>query len=72
MIKGYVISKGEHTYQKVTVVKPVKHNYSNGAAKWSCPICDALGNKHSVPEGMSNCPQCNVNLYWNEEGYLCL
>lgn len=66
MINGHV-SKHHLACKKITYVKPIKHHYSGLYTKYSCPICDALGNKHSIPEGFANCPQCNVNLIWTEK-----
>ena len=56
-------------YKKITKVKPIAHHYMpNGTyIKYSCPVCEALGNRHSVHKGEENCPLCNVNLLWDEE-----
>ena len=54
-------------YKKITRVKPLAHHYMpNGTyIKYSCPVCEALGNKHQVYPGEENCPLCNVNLMWD-------
>ena len=63
MLVGRVAS-ANLVYKKKTYIQPVKHHYSDGSIKYSCPICDAMRNKHSISEGLSNCPLCNVNLTW--------
>ena len=58
------VSKHHLAYKTITSVKPIKHEYPGLHPKYSCPVCDALGNKYSIPEGFANCPNCNVNLIW--------
>lgn len=69
MIKGKV-TEAKYAYQRKTYVKPREHHYENKGEKpyikYGCPVCDLLGNKHQVSFGESNCPQCNVNLLWEE------
>lgn len=62
------VTEGRYKYQRMTKVEPVPHYYDDDYIKYSCPVCEALGNKHQVSEGRSNCPLCNVNLAW--EGLL--
>lgn len=49
---------------------PNKHIYEKTGEepyiKYSCPICDAIGNLHQVIKGDKNCPLCGVNLDWEE------
>lgn len=68
--QGYV-TESNVSYKRKTYMRPVKHNYSDDEHpnyyKYSCPVCDMLGNRHQVTVGDTNCPLCNVNLLW--EGY---
>lgn len=70
MIKGKV-TEAYFVYQRITYVNPVAHHYESSGEKpyikFSCPVCDMLGNKHQVCFGQNNCPLCNVNLNWEEE-----
>lgn len=67
-LQGYVKDE-EITCKKHVKVKPIAHHYENNNEKpyikYSCPICEALGNKHSVPTGADNCTLCGVNLAWD-------
>lgn len=56
-------------HKRITKVKPLAHHYMpNGAyIEFSCPVCEALGNKHQVHRGEENCLLCNVNLVWDEK-----
>lgn len=71
VIEGTIIGEEEEEnlpiYKKITRVKPLAHYYMpNGTyIKYSCPVCEALGNKHQVYRGEENCPLCNVNLVWD-------
>ena len=64
------VTQGEYAYQQKVYVKPIAHQYSddpsNQYTKYSCPVCESLKNRFSIPWGLSNCPQCNVNLIWTE------
>lgn len=68
-ISGYV-TKANAVHKMITYVYPIKHDYSDkdhpNYFKYSCPVCEALGNKHQVHKGDTNCPLCNVNLMWEE------
>jgi len=61
------IAEAEFQYQKTTKIKPMVVHYSVTPryVKYVCPVCRALGNKHQLPHGVSNCPLCNVNLTWD-------
>ena len=61
--QGYVTEE-QLSYKKITYMKPIKHDYGDNYYKYSCPICDMLGNKHQLLKGTKNCPLCNVNLLW--------
>ena len=65
MLTGHVVASNL-AYKRKVYIRPIKHYYENDHVKYSCPICDALNNPHSIPEGFQNCPQCNVNLTWKE------
>ena len=56
---------------KTTAVKPIEHHYEDQGEepyiKYSCPVCQALGNLHQVTRGDKNCPLCNVNLCWETD-----
>lgn len=60
------VTEGEFAYQRITKIYPVEHDYGDEYKKYSCPICDALNNKHQVAKGESNCSQCGVNLSWDK------
>ena len=62
-LKGEV-EEGEYSYQRVTRVNPVEHYYGSDVIKYTCPVCDALGNLHQVLHGQDNCGLCNVRLSW--------
>lgn len=68
--QGYV-TESNVSYKRITYMRPVKHDYSDDEHpnyyKYSCPVCDILGNRHQVTVGDTNCPLCNVNLLW--KGY---
>lgn len=72
VIEGMVAGdeEGENlpTYKRITRVKPLAYHYMpNGSyIKYTCPVCEALGNEHQVHRGEENCPLCNVNLIWDE------
>lgn len=66
-IKGKV-DTADMIHKRITYVKPVAHHYEEVGEKpyikYSCPVCDALNNKHQVIPGEQNCPLCKVNLDW--------
>lgn len=68
-MEGYVVESRICCNRK-TYVKPTVHDYSDkyhpNYFKYSCPVCDSLGNEHQVIKYEKNCPLCNVNLYWAE------
>jgi hypothetical protein len=64
-MEGKVI-EAKYSYQRKTFVKPNIHYYAQGCVKYSCPVCDALDNKHQVSYGLDSCPLCNVNLIWSD------
>lgn len=74
VIEGEVagVEEGEDlpVYKKITRVRPSAHYYmlnvDGNYIKYSCPVCEALGNKHQVHPGEQNCPLCNVNLVWED------
>lgn len=65
--QGYV-TESNMVHKRITYMKPIKHDYSDkdhpNYFKYSCPVCDMLGNKHQVHKGESNCMLCGVNLLW--------
>jgi len=69
-IKGFVTDENLVCNRK-TYVYPIEHHYENEDEKpyikYSCPVCESLGNKFSMTYGTSNCPLCNVNLLWDQE-----
>lgn len=60
---------GEKSYQYHARIVPIVRNYGDGYRKYSCPICDSLGLKFSLPRGSDNCSCCGVNLYWEDIDY---
>ena len=68
--KGYV-TESNVAHNRITYMRPTKRDYSDkdhpNYYKYTCPICDMLGNKHQVHKGETNCCLCGVNLLWEEE-----
>lgn len=66
-INGKAI-EAEYAYQRITYINPSKHHYEEPGEepyiKYSCPVCEAVGNLHQVTPGEVNCPLCGVNLSW--------
>ncbi len=66
--RGYV-TDAKYICQKITYMRPIRHDYSDvenpNYYKYSCPVCDMLGNNHQVSKEDTNCPLCNVNLLWD-------
>lgn len=60
------ITDSDCSYKKITYMRPIKHPYGEDYFKYSCPVCDMLGNKHQVLKGDTNCTLCNINLLWEE------
>lgn len=62
------IAEAEYAYQKTSYVYPVEHHYEEPGeepyVKYSCPVCEAIGNLHQVTPGEKNCSLCGVNLDW--------
>lgn len=63
-----IVKEAEYAYQRITYVRPIEHHYEEPKEKlyikYSCPVCEAVGNLHQVTPGERNCPLCNVNLCW--------
>lgn len=68
-INGVVKDAGA-AYMRTTSVKPTEHHYEEPGEKpyikYSCPVCESLGNLHQVNRFVQNCPVCGVQLYWGE------
>lgn len=68
--QGYV-TEAPATHLRITYMRPTKRDYSDkyhpDCYKYTCPVCDMLGNKHQVHKGEANCCLCGVNLLWEEE-----
>lgn len=68
--QGYV-TEANVVHKKITYMRPTKRDYSDkwhpNYYKYTCPICDMLGNKHQVLKGDKNCCLCGVNLLWEED-----
>jgi hypothetical protein len=69
MVDGEEEGENLPTHKRFTRVKPIAHHYmpNNQYIKYSCPVCDALNNRHQVHPGETNCCLCNVNLLWEED-----
>lgn len=69
-VYGYV-TESNATHKRITYMRPTKRDYSDkdhpNYYKYTCPVCDMLGNKHQVHKGETNCCLCGVNLLWEEE-----
>lgn len=65
------VKEAKFAYQKITSIKPTEHHYEELGEKpyikYSCPVCQAVGNLHQVTSGDKNCPLCNVNLCWETD-----
>lgn len=68
--RGYV-TESNVAHKRITYMRPVKRDYSDSYHpnyyKYTCPICDMLGNKHQVSKGDKNCCLCGVNLLWEDD-----
>lgn len=55
-------------HKRLVYVKPIAHHYENPGEKpyikWSCPICEAVGNQHRVSFKDENCMLCGIHLTW--------
>lgn len=64
------VSEADFAYQRITYVRPLEHHYEEPGEvpyiKYSCPVCDALGNPHQVISNQVKCSLCNVNLDWGK------
>lgn len=66
-IRGKV-DEEELCYKRLVHVKPVPHYYGVGekaSIEYTCPVCDAFNNRHSIHEGEKNCSLCGINLKWD-------
>lgn len=65
-----IVKGADVAYRRTTSVKPTEHHYEEPGEKpyikYSCPVCEALGNLHQVNRIVQNCPVCGVQLYWGE------
>ena len=63
-----VVSESETMHRRFVRVKPIEHHYEEPGEepyiKYGCPVCEAIGNRHSVTQGEKTCPLCGVNLSW--------
>lgn len=59
------VTNAEHAYQRITYVHPTKHHYEEPGEepyiKYSCPVCEAVGNRLSITQEEKTCPLCGVN-----------
>lgn len=62
------VKEAEFAYQRITYIRPTEHHYEemgeNPYIKYSCPVCEAVGNLHQVTLRDRNCPLCGVYLNW--------
>lgn len=62
------VTNAEYAYQRITYIHPAEHHYEEPGEepyiKYGCPVCEAIGNRHSVTQGEKTCPLCGVNLSW--------
>lgn len=63
-----VVCASEYAYRRFTRIKPAERHYEEPGEKpyikYSCPVCETVGNLHQVTPGEGNCPLCGVNLSW--------
>lgn len=70
MITG-VITNSNKAYKRKVSVNPIPHHYEKLGEKpyikWSCPVCEAVGNKAQILHGVKNCSLCGVSLNWDRK-----
>lgn len=68
-IRGYVV-KSDQVCRRRVAVCPIVHQCKDAGEEvnYGCPVCETLGNGHSISQGIGNCPLCGVNLRWEGEG----
>lgn len=70
MITG-IIKDSNVAYKRKVSVNPVPHHYEETGEKpyikYTCPVCDTVGNKAQVLRGTSNCLLCGVSLNWDRK-----
>lgn len=68
-MEGKIFNKRKPVHYHIVRVKPIAHHYENKGEpeyiKYSCPVCEAVGDKHQVHQCENNCSICGVNLLWN-------
>lgn len=64
-IKG-VILQSDLSYQKIVKINPIEKHYGISYIKYTCPICNLMGNSHQVTKNQTNCELCGVNLNWKD------
>ena len=66
-IRGYVV-RADKACHRLVYVCPTEHHHEEGEKEpyitYGCPVCELLGNRHFVVQGIKNCPLCGVNLSW--------
>lgn len=68
---GVILNKEEPCCEHVVKVCPRKHYYGASVVKYTCPVCDEIGNGHQLLQGQDRCNICGVNLVWVNAKYNC-
>lgn len=65
-----VVEQSDLICRRSVRIKPTAHHYEGVGElpyiKYSCPVCDAIGNIHQVHPVQQNCSLCGVRFYWGE------
>lgn len=61
---GIVLNKEMPCYKHEVRLYPKVRHYENGVVKYTCPVCDAVEDRHQLGYMESKCPICGVNLIW--------
>ena len=61
------VEDAKYSYQRIMRVRPIERRQMPDGLKYSCPVCDAVDNRHQLSYGLERCPLCNVNLCWDND-----
>lgn len=64
---GIILNKEEPCYKHIVQIYPKIRKYEGGVVKYTCPVCDEIGDKHQVHPSDLRCPNCGVNFVWFDE-----
>lgn len=61
---GIVLNEEAPCYKHEVRIYPNIRKYEDGVVKYTCPVCDLVGDRHQIGYMESRCPICGVNLIW--------